>query len=54
MDLILIRKAGFNLQPTNIPKQWLLYNNKKYYNVFTAKDLKEAISKAEKLIKEQG
>lgn len=53
MDLIILRNLGYNLQPTNKPKEWLLYDNKKYYKVFTAKDLKEAVSKAEKLIKEQ-
>lgn len=54
MDLIILRNLGYNLQPTNIPKEWVLYDDKKYYKVFTAKDLTEAISKAEKLIKKQG
>lgn len=46
MDLILIRKAGFNLQPTNVPREWLLYDGKKYYKVFKATDLSEAVKKA--------
>ena len=52
MDLIILRNLGYNLQPTNIPKEWLLYDTKKYYRTFTAKDLTEAISKAENLIKQ--
>ena len=54
MDLIILRNLGYNLQPTNIPKEWLLYDGKKYYKVFKATDLSEAVKKAEKLIKEQG
>ena len=54
MDLIILRKLGYNLQPTNVPKEWLLYDGKKYSKVFTAKDITEAISKAEKLIKKKG
>lgn len=53
MDLIILRNLGYNLQPTNIPKEWLLYNDKKYYKVFKAKDLTEAIAKAEELIRKQ-
>ena len=53
MDLILIRKAGYNLQLTNVPREWLLYDGKKYYKVFKATDLSEAVKKAEKLIKER-
>ena len=54
MDLIILRNLGYNLQPTNIPKEWLLYNDKKYYKVFKAKDFTEAILKVEELIKKQG
>lgn len=53
MDLIILRNLGYNLQPTNTPREWLLYNTKKYYKLFTAKDLTEAVSKAEKLIKKR-
>ena len=52
MDLIILRNLGYNLQPTNKPKEWLLYDTRKYSTIFTAKDLTEAISKAEKLIKQ--
>lgn len=53
MDLIILRNLGYNLQPTNIPKEWLLYDGNKYYKVFKATDLAEAVSKAEKLIKKR-
>ena len=53
MDLIILRNLGYNLQPTNKPKEWLLYDTNKFSLTFTAKDLTEALKKAEKLIKER-
>jgi hypothetical protein len=53
VDLIILRNLGYNLQPTNKPKEWLLYDTKKYSITFTAKDLTEALKKVEKLIKER-
>ena len=53
MDLIILRNLGYNLQPTNNTNEWLLYDGKKYYKVFKATDLAEAVTKAEKLIKKR-
>lgn len=50
-------KKGYNLQPTNVPNEWLLYAVEKhsdyhYSRTFKASNIKEAYEKSEIMIRD--